>query len=161
MGAAEQTYRNWLGAFGIAEPGARLVAIAPLSPVPAFAYAEGLRLRLKALVTPSGIVRPGFHPQDDWHGLLASGATASQIAAAVAWLETDETSDRPVPPVVVADAGRPQLETMPDRTLRFTGWFAQAGGGATERRVITVRHGTAVIECTPATRCLGPGGNEG
>lgn len=147
MAGTEQRYRDYLRRFGIAEPGAHLVSIAPLRPVRAFAYAEGLRLRLKALVTQSGVVRPGFHGEDDWHGLLASGATAAQLAAGIAWLETDETSDRPVPPVVVADAAGPRLEALPDGTLRFSARFAQ--GGTAERRVIAARPGQTLIEVAP------------
>jgi hypothetical protein len=127
---ATARYRAYLASFGITQPEDGIVAHPELDRggVRFFAYADGGGLRLKAAVTPTGIVTPGPQRQDDWHGFLSCIADAQAAAERIAWLESDESAQPdglPVPPWTVASAA--SLETPANGEVAFVASFLPSG----------------------------------
>ncbi len=165
-------YRQYLRTFGITEPGDRVAEMSELDVgnVRFFAYASSDGLRLKAGVTPGGIVRPGEHAGDDWFGFLSGIPDAATVADRIAWLETDSSMplhglpgtptialapDRPliagIDPAQWALITPPTLEKTAGGTLVLTAWFLPSGRHVPERRTITARAGApAEVVSSPA-----------
>lgn len=145
-------YRDFLQRMRIADPGDRVVDDLGQArgAVRCFALREGEGLRLKACVTPTGMVREGFragtNPRgvgDDWAGLMAAAPDAAAMAAWVAWLLSDDGPATHGPtirrPTTVLAAGDPTIEPAhrakvraPELTKtadggRFSAWFAKPG----------------------------------
>lgn len=165
-------YREHLGSFGIAEPGDRVAPLRSLDfrDVRFFAYAGSDGLRLKAAVTPTGVVTPGGHAGDDWHGLLSAAPDAASAAERIAWLETDESTSHGLPyPSAVALAPEhrpaagidpaqwafvtaPALRTCSDGGVTLTAWLLAGGARVPLRWTIAARPGAAaIIERTAAS----------
>lgn len=122
-------YRAYLATFGITDPGERAVEMRELARggVRFFAFADGDGLRLKAAITPGGLVTPGANADDDWHGFLTGIGDAGEAAERIAWLESDESAQPhalPVPPWT-AMAGTASRE--PDGSILFVGVFLPSG----------------------------------
>jgi len=120
---ATARYRNYLATFGITQPGDRVVEQrgSERGGVRFFAYADGAGLRLKAAVTPDGLVTPGPQRDDDWHGFLAAIGDAEAAADRIAWLESDEAERPhgfPIPPWTVA--GPASLQTTAQQSIQFS-----------------------------------------
>jgi hypothetical protein len=169
-------YREYLRSFGIAEAGDRVAELRDLDsgPVRFFAYAGGEGLRLKAVVTPNGLVAPGGQAGDDWHGFLSGVSDAATAAERIAWLETDDSSpphglpgaptialapDRPPPagidPAQWAFVTAPALTVSPGGGVTLTAWLLPGGGHVPTRWTVSARAGTpAVIERVAASDLL-------
>lgn len=145
---AAARYRAYLASFGIADPGDRVVEQIALDrgSVRFFAYADGGGLRLKAAVTPTGIVTSGARAEDDWHGFLAGIGDAAAAAERIAWLETDASTQPhglPAPPWTAVVATMSQL---PDGSIRFVASFLPSGIPIPQRwTVIAPPHASAEI----------------
>jgi len=178
MDAFEQTerYRNYLRRFGIAEAGDRVMELHTLrlTNVGFFAYESSDGLRLKAAVTPGGMVTPGAHAGDDWYGLLSEATDAATAAERVAWLETDSSTQPhglPRDPVLLLDPDRrpaigidpaewalvtaPTLSRHADGSITLVAWFLPGGVRVPERWSVTARaNAAATIERRPASDLL-------
>jgi hypothetical protein len=140
-------YRAYLASAGFAQPGEHAVEVRGLGlPQVGFYGYDDHGLRLKAAVTPRGVVRPGGRPEDDWRGLLAAAPDAMTAAERIAWLETDESPlamRAPSPPATVLAPDRhpaamvdpalwafvaaPELTKDADGGLTLTAWFLMSG----------------------------------
>jgi len=140
---ATARYRNYLVTFGITQPGDRVVEQrgSERGGVRFFAYADGAGLRLKAAVTPDGLVTPGPQRDDDWHGFLAAIGDAEAAADRIAWLESDEAERPhgfPIPPWTVA--GPASLQTTADE-VTFVGSFLPSGIAVPQQWTIRAQRG--------------------
>lgn len=159
MEASDQTarYCNYLRSFGIIEAGGRVTELRTLKlkEISFFAYASD-GLRFKAFLTPSGMVTPGRHADDDWYGFLSRTTDAMTAAERIAWLETDSSTPPhglPRPPVLVLDPDHPcaslidpaqwALVTSPtlsqhsDGSTTFIAWFLPSAARVPERWNVT------------------------
>ncbi|MCB9267674.1 MAG: HEAT repeat domain-containing protein [Lewinellaceae bacterium] len=105
-------YLEYLKSCGVTEPGGRVAELSNFNTgnVRFFAYNSGDGLRLKAMVTAGGMVRPGARPGDDWYEFLSEMPDALSAAERIAWLETDASSPThglPLPPTVALVPDRP------------------------------------------------------
>jgi hypothetical protein len=170
-------YREYLRSFGIVEAGDRVAELRDLDleTVRFFAYAsDNDGLRLKAAVTPGGLVSPGGRASDDWYGFLSRMPDAVAAAERIAWLETDSSTTAhglPGPPVAVLAPNRPLppgldpaqrvLVTAPallagsDVSVSLIAWFLTGGARAPTRWTIRARPGAdAAIACATAQDLL-------
>jgi hypothetical protein len=165
-------YHEYLRRFGIRHAGDRVAEIhqLDLESVRFFAYASGNALRLKAAITPSGMVTPGGHSDDDWYGFLSRMPTAAAAAERIAWLETDESAtahglpSRPAaalspdqPMAVGIDPAEwtlitaPVLIAEPESSATVTAWILDGGARSPTRWRITAALGaTTLLERTLA-----------
>jgi hypothetical protein len=122
-------YLAYLASFGIAEPGERALEMRELAGggVRFFALAEEDGLRLKAAVTPGGLVTPGANADDDWHGFLAAIGDAGEAAERIAWLESDESASPDGFPAEPWTAVGASMSREPDGAILFVGVFLPAG----------------------------------
>lgn len=169
-------YREYLGIFGITDAGDRVAELRDLDlgNVRFFAYAGSGGLRLKAAITPSGMVTPGAHAGDDWYGFLSGAYDAISAAERIAWLETDASTplhglpstpaialppDCPpvggVDPALWAFVTAPVLLGRSESSRTLTAWFL-AGDSRTLTRwtVIALPGAPAVIKRTSAFELL-------
>ena len=159
-----QRYRAYLATFGIADPSERIVTFRELdfgSRTRFFAYAEGAGIRLKAAVTPAGLVVPGAHADDDWYGLLSSAPDATAAAQRLAWLQSDQSVQPhglPRSPVVALEPGHPPgvgldpaqwalvtastLLKHPDDSVTLTAWLLTRDAVSPIRWTITAQAAT-------------------
>lgn len=171
-------YREYLATFGIAQPGDRVAELRDrdVGNVRFFAYADGNGLRLKAAVTPSGVVTPGAHEDDDWSGFLFGMPDAESAAERIAWLESDASMQphglpvepaaalapsQPTPPGVEpahwALVTAPELRAHPDGDVAFVAWLLPSGTRIPERWTIRVRaNARAAIERAAASDVPAP-----
>lgn len=169
-------YREHLRSFGITEAGDRVGELRDLDlgNVRFFAYASSDGLRLKAAVTPSGLVTPGGHTGDDWYGFLSRMPDAAAAAERIAWLETDAstpTHGLPSPSTAVLAPGRPlavgidpaqwALVTAPalltgsDGGTKLIAWFLVGGDRALTRWMVSAwPDASAIIERASALDIL-------
>ena len=159
-------YHEYLRRFGITQAGDRVAEIRQLDleSIRFFAYASDNALRFKAAITPSGVVTPGGHSQDDWYGFLSRMPTAAAAAERIAWLETDESEtahglprrpaaalspDQPlavgIDPVECALITAPLLVAGPERSITLTAWILDAGARSPTRWRITAALGAATL----------------
>jgi hypothetical protein len=177
-------YRAYLAASGIADAGDRVAQQLDLdtADVRCFAYAGSEGLRLKAIVTSSGVVTPGGHAEDDWYGFLACMPDAMAAAEWIAWLETDASTPpdglpkAPVAalapdrsPAAIIDPAQwalvhpPALHRQPGGSVTLVAWLLPSGARVPERWTVTARpDAPAVIQYTSAHEILaaGAGGDE-
>jgi hypothetical protein len=169
-------YRTYLAVNGITDAGDRIAQPSDLDVAAArfFAYAGNEGLRLKAIVTPDGVVTPGGHTGDDWYGFLASMPDAMAAAEGVAWLETDAATPPdglPKSPTVVLAPDRrpaaiidpaqwalvipPVLRSLPDCIVNFMAWLLPSGACVPERWTVNARKDApAAIVYTSACEIL-------
>jgi hypothetical protein len=162
MDTFDQTarYLKYLARFGITEGGNRVTELSALKfkNVHFFAYASSDGVRLKAALTPSGIVTPGRLADDDWYGFLSEATDAMTAAERIAWLETDSSTQPhglPRAPVLALDPDRrpasgidpaewalvtpPTLSQHPDGSTTLVAWFLPSGARVPERWSVTAR----------------------
>lgn len=122
-------YRAYLARFGIAEAGDRVVEMRELEAggVRFFAYADGAGLRLKAAVTPAGLVTPGPQASDDWYGYLTEMGDGGAAAEGIAWLETDEAATPDGFPPAEWTAMGATLDRSPDGAILLVALFLPGG----------------------------------
>jgi hypothetical protein len=172
-------YRNYLRSFGIVEAGDRVAELRDLDlgNVRFFAYASSDGLRLKAAVTPDGVVTPGGHPGDQWYGFLSGMPDARSAAERIAWLETDGSTpphslpNAPVialapdrPPAIGIDPAQWALVTPPVLCEKHAGgglglvvWILPSGARVPERWTVTApMDAPAAIERASAFDLLVP-----
>jgi len=157
-------YLKYLTRFGITEAGTRMTELSALrfKNVSFFAYASSDGLRLKAAVTPSGLVTPGRHADDDWYGFLSEATDAMTAAERIAWLETDSSTPLhglPRAPVLLLDPDRrpasfidpadwalvtaPTMSQHADDSTTLIAWFLLSGARIPERWIVTARANAA------------------
>jgi hypothetical protein len=155
-------YLDYLESFGIAEAGDRVAELRDLDlgGVRFFAFDNGEGLRLKAAVTPSGVVTSGGHTGDDWYGFLSAMPDAMTASERIAWLETDASTPPhglPIAPVLALAPDRrptapidpaqwalvtpPRLFTQPDASVILVAWFLLVGAPVPQRWTVTGRAG--------------------
>jgi hypothetical protein len=167
-------YHDYLRTFGIVEPGDRIAELRDLDVgnVRFFAYAEDNALRLKAAVTPNGVVTPGGQASDDWYGFLTHMPSAEVAAERIAWLETDTSKQLdglPVSPTAALFPNRPfaagidpaqwALVTAPvlltGDGVTLIAWFLPGGTRIPTMWAVTARPAAnAMIERTSALDLL-------
>jgi hypothetical protein len=153
-------YHEYLATFGITEPGERVAELRDLDlgDTRFFAFNSSDGLRLKAGVTPRGIVRPGGHSDDDWYGFLRALPDAASGAERIAWLETDASTPihgLPRDPTVALIPDRhasvgidpaqwalvtaPALLSGADGATTLSAWFREGGARVLTRWTVTAR----------------------
>ena len=169
-------YRTYLAASGIADAGDRVAQLHDLdvADVCLFAYVGSEGLRLKAIVTSSGVVTPGGHADDDWYGFLAAMPDPMAAVERIAWLETDASTPpnglpkAPVAalspnrrPAVIIDPAQWALVTPPAirrqlaGSLTLVAWLLSSGARIPERWTVTARKDApAIIKYSPAHEIL-------
>lgn len=169
MNAGER-YREHLARFGIHAPGGRLLPMTNLDEdgVHFFGYADAGGLRLKAAVTPVGLLAGGDQPRGDWYGFLAGMPDGRTAAERVAWLLTDEAAAEhgPPPPAVAltpgsppargidparwAQVNAPTLARDHDDQATLTAWMLAGTSQVPERWTVRARpDGPAVVSRMP------------
>src|SRR5258705_12920407 len=166
MDTFDQTarYLKYLTRFGITEAGDRVTELSALQlkNVSFFAYASSDGLRLKAALTPSGMVTPGRYADDDWYGFLSEATDAMTTGKRIAWLETDSSTPLhglPHAPVLLLDPDRrpaslidpadwalvtaPTMSQHADGSTTLIAWFLPSGARIPERWSVTARMNAA------------------
>jgi hypothetical protein len=170
---AEERYREYLASFGISNP--RDIACLhdlDVDEIHFFGYAGDGGLRLKAAVTPAGVVSPALPESADWHGFLSHMPDAVTAASRVAWLESDASvpvDGLPLPPVEALTPGtrpergidpaewelvaEPVLRRDPGGGVALVAWFLPSQTRIPERWTISgYLDGSCAIERVPASR---------
>ena len=172
-------YRAYLASCGIADAGDRVAEQPELDAagVRCFAYTGSGGLRLKAIITPDGLVRPGGRVSDDWHGFLAGMPDAMTAAERIAWLESDaSTPPNGLPkahtaalipdrkPAAIIDPAQwalvkpPAMRRHPGGSITLVAWLLASGARVPERWAVTARRDApAVIQKISAYEILAAG----